>query len=244
MVPGLYNCFDNWGKKGAVWLMGDTHFGDRDIKSGFTKRPTDEELITNINNKVGKHDTFILLGDVGDISCVRKLKGYKILILGNHDTGRSNYERKIVTEKFDKEKYQKDEALLEMKRLYPHCKYEVDEGHGFQSPFEYWTVSADNCLFDEVYEGVLTIGPKLILSHEPLEGIEWAVNLHGHNHSGPIYKDKFHYNVCADVIGYTPINLKGWVTQGYLAKVESIHRAIINAATVRSRKRKQKKKLP
>ena len=31
MVPGLYNCFDNWGKKGAVWLMGDTHFGDRDI---------------------------------------------------------------------------------------------------------------------------------------------------------------------------------------------------------------------
>ena len=51
MVPGLYNCFDNWGKKGAVWLMGDTHFGDRDIKSGFTKRPTDEELITNINNK-------------------------------------------------------------------------------------------------------------------------------------------------------------------------------------------------
>ena len=106
---------------------------------------------------MGKHDTFILLGDVGDISCVRKLKGYKILILGNHDTGRSNYERKIVTEKFDKEKYQKDEALLEMKRLYPHCKYEIDEGYDFQTPFEYWSVSADNCLFDEVYEGVLTI---------------------------------------------------------------------------------------
>ena len=242
MVPGLYNCFDNWGKKGAVWLMGDTHFGDRDIKSGFTKRPTDEELITNINNKVGKHDTFILLGDVGDISCVRKLKGYKILILGNHDTGRSYYERKIITEKFDKEKYQKDEALLEMKRLYPHCKYEIDEGYGFQSPFEYWSVSADNCLFDEVYEGVLTIGPKLILSHEPLEGIEWALNLHGHNHSGPIYKDKFHYNVCADVIGYTPIHLTQLIKSGPLAQIPSVHRITIDKATKRAKARKKGKK--
>ena len=51
----------------------------------------------------------------------------------------------------------------------------------------------DNHLFDEVYTGPLVIGEKIILSHEPLPNIDWALNLHGHNHNGG-KTDIYHYN--------------------------------------------------
>ena len=77
-LPGLYNCFQHWGNRNAVWAISDTHFGDKDIKKAFPNRPSDEELIKNINQKVGKNGTLLLLGDVGDIECARQLKGYKV----------------------------------------------------------------------------------------------------------------------------------------------------------------------
>ena len=44
-----------------------------------------------INNKVGRKDTLIILGDIGNLDCVNRLRGYKVLIAGNHDTGLSKY---------------------------------------------------------------------------------------------------------------------------------------------------------
>lgn len=90
-LPGLYDCFQHWGEKNAVWVISDTHFGDKDIQKAFPNRPSDEELIKNINQKVGKTGTLLLLGDVGDIECAKQLKGYKVLICGNHDAGATNY---------------------------------------------------------------------------------------------------------------------------------------------------------
>ena len=90
-LPGLYDCFQHWGEKNAVWVISDTHFGDKDIQKAFPNRPSDEELIKNINQKVGKTGTLLLLGDVGDIECAKQLKGYKVLICGNHDSGATNY---------------------------------------------------------------------------------------------------------------------------------------------------------
>ena len=90
-LPGLYDCFQHWGEKKAVWVISDTHFGDKDIQKAFPNRPSDEELIKNINQKVGKTGTLLLLGDVGDIECAKQLKGYKVLICGNHDSGATNY---------------------------------------------------------------------------------------------------------------------------------------------------------
>ena len=90
-LPGLYDCFQHWGEKNAVWVISDTHFGDKDIQKAFPNRPCDEELIKNINQKVGKTGTLLLLGDVGDIECAKQLKGYKVLICGNHDAGATNY---------------------------------------------------------------------------------------------------------------------------------------------------------
>ena len=104
-----------------------------------------------------------------------------------------------------------------------------------------WVVTADNQLFDEVYTGPLMIGEKLLLSHEPVD-IPFALNIHGHNHSGWEHKDWAHLNVCADVIGYTPINLNQVLKGGAMAHVQSIHRQTINDATKRAKKREKKGK--
>ena len=91
MIQGLYDIFAHWHAQGTVWLYSDPHFGDKELAAGVAHRPADEEQIRLINSKVGKKDTLIILGDVGDIECAKKLKGYKILIAGNHDAGLTNY---------------------------------------------------------------------------------------------------------------------------------------------------------
>lgn len=91
MIPGIYDCFKHWAEKGTVWIYSDPHFGDKELHVGIPNRPSDEEQIKMINSKVGKKDTLIILGDVGDIECAKHLKGYKVLIAGNHDAGLSLY---------------------------------------------------------------------------------------------------------------------------------------------------------
>ena len=232
MIAGLYKIFDHWHKEGALFIYSDPHFNDADLKAGI-ERPDAEELVKLINSKVGRKDTIIILGDIVDIEPVKKIRGYKVLIMGNHDSGRTNYERKTWSMKFDKEQYQRDEAMLEMQRMYPGCRYTISEGYQLHSPFEYWKVVADNQLFDEVYEGPLMIGEKLILSHEPID-VPWAFNIHGHDHVG--YKRKNHMNVCADVIGYIPVNMNRVMKSGAMAHVETIHRDTIDKAIERKRK--------
>ena len=64
-------------------------------------------------------------------------------------------------------------------------------------------------LFSEIYAGPLFISDKILLSHEPVYGLNWCLNIHGHDHSGiEAYKDGCkHINLAANVCGYTPINL-------------------------------------
>ena len=92
-------------------------------------------------------------------------------------------------------------------------------------------------LFQEVFTGPVLIGEKLILSHEPIENCDWCMNLHGHTHSRDIVNDKYHFNVCADVINYVPINFNKWMKDGHLAKIQSLHRQTINEATDRRRRK-------
>ena len=234
MIKGLYKIFDHWHKEGTVFIYSDPHFNDPDLKKGIV-RPTAEELIQNINSKVGRKDTLIILGDICDIECVKKLRGYKVLIMGNHDSGASNYKRNKWTKIFDRESYpNKEEALEKMKSLYPNCKYIVNEGYSFQAPFTFWKIIADNLLFDEVYAGPLMIGEKLILSHEPLD-VPWAFNIHGHIHDSKHKNDKYHFNVCSDVIGHYPINMNQFMKSGALSKIESIHRTTIDKAIARKK---------
>lgn len=234
MIQGLYKIFDHWHREGTLFIYSDPHFNDADLKAGIV-RPDAEELVKLINSKVGRKDTIIILGDIVDIEPVKKIRGYKVLIMGNHDSGRTNYERQVITQLFSKELYTKEQVLDLMKTMYPNCRYNVEERLQLGSFFE---ASADNMLFDEVYEGPLMIGEKLILSHEPVD-VPWAFNIHGHDHVG--HKRKNHMNVCADVIGYIPVNMNQFMKSGAMAHVETIHRDTIDKATERKRKRGGKK---
>lgn len=236
-IQGLYKIFDHWHSEGTLWIYSDPHFNDPDLKRGIN-RPDAEELVKLINSKCGRKDTLIILGDIVDIEPVKQIRAKrKILVMGNHDAGRTNYERVQYHERFEIERSEED-VIDAMKRLYPGCRYTALEASGFHAPFEWWDVYADNMLFDEVYEGPVMIGEKLILSHEPID-VPWAFNIHGHDHAG--HPRKNHLNVCADVIGYIPVNMNQFMKSGAMAHVDTIHRDTIDKATERKRKRGGKK---
>lgn len=228
MLPGIYSIFQHWGEQ-TVWIYSDPHFGDKDLDNGICGRPSTEEQIASINACVGRKDTLIILGDIGDIEAVRKLRaGRKVLIMGNHDSGRTNYERKFVSEVFET----KEIAMEEMAKKYPGWSVNMYLGKAG------WIAHAENYLFDEIYEGALIVGEKLILSHEPVD-IPWAFNIHGHDHAGA--KRANHLNVCSDVIGYKPVNFNQFLKSGAMSKIQTIHRETIDKATERKRKRGGKK---
>ena len=189
-LPQLYDIFrEKWEQFQTAHIISDTHFGDKELQANIKDRPKDEDYIRLINSKVGKNDLLICLGDVGDIECARKLKGYKILIAGNHDAGLSNYRE----------------------------------------------------VFNEVYAGVLVVGEKLILSHEPVD-VPWAFNIHGHVHHGEPMSDNRHFNVCGEARKcYEPVNLNQFMKAGFMSKIQTIHRDVIDKATKRARKRDKKK---
>lgn len=240
-LPGVYDFWlEEWKDFQTCWVISDLHFNDEDLRKGHPDRISDDDLVRAINSKVGKRDILFILGDVGDISYLRKLRGYKILIMGNHDAGAENYKRKTHKCHFNKDKYTKQEALEEMKRKYPDCIYDTHESWSFHMPFEYWIVTAVDPLCDMVISGPLMLGEKLILSHEPIPNLNWALNLCGHDHQG-IKLDQFHYNVCVDVMGPTPLNLNQFLKGGPTAHIQPLHRQNINTAIARKARRGGKK---
>lgn len=238
-LSGIYKQFQHWNTQ-TCWIYSDPHFGDEDLQKKISGRPNDEEQIKLINSCTGRKDTLIILGDIGNIECVRKLRAArKILIMGNHDSGTTKYKRKIETFYYDKDEYTREEVKDLVMKQYPNFKISIEDYFRSENAtFNYWVVKVDNCLFDEVYEGALIVGEKLIFSHEPVE-IPWLYNIHGHDHSG--HKRPNHLNVCSDVIGYKPINLNQWLKSGALAHTQTIHRATIDAAIERKAKRGGKK---
>lgn len=239
MINGLYQIFKRWGDN-TCWIISDPHFDDPDLIHPYPDRPTAAEQVKLINSKVGKNDTLIILGDVGNPEWVKQLRGYKVLVCGNHDAGVSNYERHKWYRRFSTCIYNTKDAIEEMKKLHPDCQYTTKYLFKFgpdDDDDEYVEVCADNKMFDEIYEGPIIIGEKLILSHEPIENCDWCFNIHGHTHDRNIVNDDYHFNVCADVINYTPINFNKWMKEGHLSKVKSLHRQTIDEATTRRRRR-------
>ena len=91
MIEALYKPFQKWSEVGTVWIYSDPHFGDKELAAGIKDRPTAEEQVKMINAKVGRKDTLIILGDIGDIKYAKQLRGYKVLVCGNHDVGHTKY---------------------------------------------------------------------------------------------------------------------------------------------------------
>lgn len=84
--------------------------------------------------------------------------------------------------------------------------------------------------FDEIYEGPLMIAEKIILSHEPIPNINWALNIHGHDHSKWTPKDIYHLNITSNTVNFKIINLNDIIKSGALSEITSLHRQIIDKA--------------
>ena len=251
MLPQLYKTFQDWSAKGSVWVYSDPHFGDSDCKIMDPNWITPEEQVKKINDKVKKDDTLILLGDIGNLEYIKRIKaGYKILISGNHDVGLTNYKKtitheikEIFAECVDEEKYKIDVAIERksfhkyLYEKYPYAKINIQERYEFHSPFHFFDATIDNNLFNEVYGGPLFISDKILLSHEPID-IPFGLNIHGHVHDGlgGLSKDNSKYNVCSNCINYEPQNLSEIIKSGCLKNRDTIHRLTIDKAT---KKKKQ-----
>ena len=234
MIKHLYDTFSHWYHGGTIYFYSDPHFGDQEMNN--IRGITDDEQIKSINSKVGKCDTLILLGDVGDVNCARRLRGYKVLVMGNHDLGASNYLKQRLLIKGDPNrcpKCNKSVVYIQDERDVAWCS-----SCGWVAPREDHYM--DTGLFDEVYEGALIISEKIILSHEPIN-IPFALNIHGHVHALSAKNDQLHFNVCAEHINYTPIGIKQIVESGILKNIQTIHRETINKATEKKNKKGKKK---
>jgi calcineurin-like phosphoesterase family protein len=95
--------------------------------------------------------------------------------------------------------------------------------------------------FDEIYTGPLFIADRILLSHEPIYGMEkFALNIHGHNHSGHQWNyDETnsyitHINMASNVCNYMPINLGEIIKDGFLSKIPNYHRITIDKAKEKS----------
>jgi calcineurin-like phosphoesterase family protein len=92
MIESLYAPFQKWTETGTLWIYSDPHFSDPEMVHLRKNYIGDDEQIARINSKVGRKDTIIFLGDIGDEEKIRKIRGYKVLIMGNHDKGATKYE--------------------------------------------------------------------------------------------------------------------------------------------------------
>lgn len=85
--------------------------------------------------------------------------------------------------------------------------------------------------FDEIYTGPVFIGEKILLSHEPVWGLPWCLNIHGHVHRKDAESDELHLNLAANIFGYEPVRLDRIIKDGAMSNIKSIHRTTILNAT-------------
>jgi len=256
MIKSLYDNFKHWSDNGCVWIISDPHFGDEDCKLMNQNWPEPGQQVRLINKTIGKQDTLICLGDVGDENYIKQIKcQHKVLITGNHDKGVNNYKRVTDCEKVAMLKYlngktpndlavelseEEQDAYYDgaWNRAFEEYKNKLNFvslghfiNHEFHSPFMFWVACYDNKLFDEIYDGPLFIADRILLSHEPIFGLEdFCVNIHGHCHNGQ-HRYEGHINLAADVVHYQPFNLGKAIKDGILSGVPNYHRNTIDLAT-------------
>lgn len=91
MYKHLYDSFKHWYHGGSIYFYSDPHFADLETQKLTHDYISDDEQVKMINSKIGKNDTLVILGDIGDKTYLKKIRGYKVLILGNHDAGATTY---------------------------------------------------------------------------------------------------------------------------------------------------------
>lgn len=85
--------------------------------------------------------------------------------------------------------------------------------------------------FNEIFTGPIYIADRILLSHEPIYGVEdFCINIHGHVH-GATYEEYGHINLASDVTKFTLFNLGAEINRGLLSKTPNYHRITIDHAT-------------
>lgn len=221
----LYKPFEKWYRGGVIWIYSDPHFSDSDRYLIDKNWPSDEEQVAMINHCLGRNDTIIFLGDIGNIEVAKQIRGYKVLILGNHDKGASNYIKSytvhspnrpdFITTDLDEAEYDREYRICETS----NADVRISNDH----------------LFDEVYEGPLMINDHIMLSHEPVS-MGFGINIHGHEHRGKAFKEMndgtIRLNVCSNIIGYQKQRLDKLIDS---ISYKDLHRSVIDKAIIRKR---------
>lgn len=128
MIESLYEPFQKWGEKGAVFCIADTHFDeDEDLRIVFPERPTSEEMVKLINRTCGKASTILFLGDIGNPEWIKKIRGYKVMLTGNHDVGKTIY-KEVFDEVYGHELIISDKIILSHVPLSIDWKFNI-HGH-------------------------------------------------------------------------------------------------------------------
>jgi calcineurin-like phosphoesterase family protein len=137
MISILYDTFKKWSAKGSVYIISDPHFSDTEsfeFRKASGKLPEeinsvedlDHYIIESINKIVHKNDCLLVLGDVGNKDCVKKLKaGYKVLLLGNHDKG-TGYYKDVFDEVYSGPLMISDKVILSHEPIIPCPDYLVN----------------------------------------------------------------------------------------------------------------------
>lgn len=169
------------------------------------------------------------------LNCINKLKaGYKVLIMGNHDKGASNYKKTVKTERIYVSEGEFTQGQAEFERKLFESGYRKSSVRTYSNETDIFEYQLNNRLFDEVYEGNLFISDKILLSHAPAPEAGY-INLHGHDHA---HNDG--YCFAAEHIGYTPVCLKTIFESGALGKTTSFRRSTVDRAIERKKKREGK----
>lgn len=183
MIPCLYDNFKKWASTGSIYIISDTHFDDPDCKIMDPNWIAPEEHLSKLRQFITGNDAVIHLGDIGNPEWLTLLHAKtKILIMGNHESGKSNY-----------------------------------------VPY-----------FNAIYDGPLMIADRIILSHEPIPKLNWALNIHGHLHrNSDLISDGYHLCASSNLINFGAFNLGALIKNGILSKIDSLHRITINKAAGR-----------
>jgi calcineurin-like phosphoesterase family protein len=205
MIDSLYYPFRKWSENAAVWLYSDPHFGDfesytfRGLITDKTKEELDKFQVDRINKFVNKNDTIIFLGDIGDPVPLKKIKGHKVLITGNHDRGAAFYK-----EYFDE--------------IYTGCLTISDRIILSHEPIE----SCPPFLFNihgHDHNGT-DFKEYVFRDCDAVSSEKMAINALA---AAKQYKLN-RFNVCAEWINYKPIALKDIINSGVLSNIPTIHR--------------------
>ena len=205
MIDSLYYPFKKWSENAAVWLYSDPHFGDvesytfRGLITDKTKEELDRFQVDSINRFVGKNDTIIFLGDIGDPAPLKWVRGYKVLITGNHDRGAAYY-KDYFDEIYTGCLTISDRIILSHEPI-ENCPTFLFNIHGHDhNGADFKEYVFKNC--DAVSSDKMTLNALAAVKQYKLN----------------------RFNVCAEWINYKPVSLKDIINSGVLSNIPTIHR--------------------